>query len=70
MKTQDEYLISKIKDRLKELSEFMEKKEIPLEELADKVYDFFNYIEDNIYFYKRENSVSIKQKIKSYPIGR
>jgi hypothetical protein len=66
---EDIFLINKISNRLKELSKFTDQKEIQLQELADKLSDLLMYIEDNIDVYKREKCKTIKQKIKSYPIG-
>ena len=64
------YLINKISNRLKEISKFSDKKDMDLQDLADKVSTLLDYIEDNIDVYKREKCKPIKKKIKSYPIGR
>lgn len=67
---EDIFLINEISNRLKELSKFSDKKDMDLQDLADKVSTLLDDIEDNIYAYKREKCKTIKQEIKSYPIGK
>lgn len=68
-KIADDYLIDKIRNLIKELIQVTDKKEIHLQELADKLSNLLIYVEDNIDVYRREKCKS-ESKVKTYPIGR